>query len=162
MTTSGVQTRIATPQDEPFLRRLFFAVRAPEFQAAGLSPEQLDELLGQQYKAMRSHYDQVFADAEYRIIEADGESIGYEATVDRDTIHLLDIALMPEWRNQGIGTARMELLQERARQSGKSLTLSVEKFNPALRLYERLGFRFAADMGIYQRMQWGCVSGEVR
>jgi hypothetical protein len=33
-------------------------------------------------------------------------------------------------------------------------TIHVERFNPALHLYERLGFRLAEDKGVYYFMKW--------
>jgi ribosomal protein S18 acetylase RimI-like enzyme len=45
-------------------------------------------------------------------------------------------------------------LQEEARASGKSLTIHVERFNRALGLYQRLGFREVEDKGVYLLMRW--------
>ena len=61
----------------------------------------------------------------------------------------MDIALLPEHRGAGIGAQLLRELQEEARSAGKSLTIHVERFNPALRLYERLGFRQVEDKGVY-------------
>ena len=36
-----------------------------------------------------------------------------------------------------------------AKDSGKPVTIHVEKYNPAMRLYERLGFTPSADRGVY-------------
>ena len=149
-----ITDRLATPKDADFLRSLFFVIRAPEFESAGLAGPKLEALLNQQYHAMRNYYDQEYAEAEYVIIEAEGQPIGYEATVDIGSLHVLDIALMPEFRSRGIGTDRMRALQERAAKMGKSLTLTVEVFNPALRLYERLGFAVTDEAQVYLRMRW--------
>lgn len=154
MAPSDVRLRPATSDDSEFLRRLFFIIRAPEFEQAGLVGPQLDILLNQQYLAMRTHYDRVYPDASYVIFEIDGEQVGYQATIDVDTLHLIDISIMPEYRNQGLGTSRMLALQEHARRTGKPMTLTVEKFNPALRLYERLGFVVYDNSAVYQRMRW--------
>jgi hypothetical protein len=34
------------------------------------------------------------------------------------------------------------------------VTIRVERFNPALRLYERLGFSVAEDKGVYLLLEW--------
>ncbi len=52
----------------------------------------------------------------------------------------MGIALLPGYRNRGIGTALLEHLIEAARPSYPALALSVSAHNPAKRLYERLGF----------------------
>lgn len=146
--------RLATNEDSDFLRALFFEVRAPEFQIAGLHGEPLNQLLSQQYHAMRTYYDQVYAEAIYEIFESEGKPIGYQATIELDTFHLIDIALTETHRNQGIGTERMKALQAKAKNLQLPLTLTVEKFNPALRLYERLGFKPYDDSDMYLRMRW--------
>lgn len=157
MTANRVLSRLATPSDDEFLRELFFEVRAPEFAPANLTEPQLRLLLSQQYTAMRTHYDKVFADAVYWILELDDASVGYEVVRETDEIHLIDIAIRPRFQNQGIGTLRMELLLERAQKAGLSIILSVEVFNPAKRLYDRLGFQEYDEFGMYKRMRWtGC------
>ena len=38
--------------------------------------------------------------------------------------------------------------------SGRPVGIMVEKFNPAMRLYRRLGFTDVAEHGVYQEMEW--------
>lgn len=154
MIIEEVHVRPAEDSDTLFLRELFFTIRAPEFEAAGLVGEPLRMLLAQQYQAMRSHYDNVYAGALYEIFELDGQPVGYQAWIELDTLHLIDISLEPEFRGQGLGTHLMLLMQDKAKSLGKPMTLTVEKFNPALRLYERLGFVMYQDSDVYQRMKW--------
>jgi ribosomal protein S18 acetylase RimI-like enzyme len=61
---------------------------------------------------------------------------------------------MPARRGQGVGTAIMRALQAAARASGRGVGIMVEKFNPALRLYRRLGFTEVADHEVYVEMEW--------
>ena len=67
---------------------------------------------------------------------------------------IVDVALLPEARRGGIGTRLVRDVQERAAAAGKSVTIHVERMNPALRLYERLGFRLAEDKGVYLFLSW--------
>jgi len=48
----------------------------------------------------------------------------------------------------------LEALQQTAQASGRGLGMFVEKFNPALRLYRRLGFTEVADHEVYLEMEW--------
>ena len=64
-------------------------------------------------------------------------------------IRIVDIALLPEHRGDGIGTALLRDLLNEADAAGKRLTIHVERMNPALRLYDRLGFTVAEDKGAY-------------
>lgn len=66
-----------------------------------------------------------------------------------EEIRIVDIALLPDSCNRGIGTALLRQLQAEAQASGKPLRIHVERFNPALPLYERLGFRQIEDKGVY-------------
>jgi GNAT superfamily N-acetyltransferase len=67
---------------------------------------------------------------------------------------IADIALLPEYCNRGIGSALLRQLQAEARAARKPLRIHVERFNPALRLYERLGFRQIEDKGVYLFLEW--------
>jgi len=74
-----------------------------------------------------------------------------------DEIRIVDIALLPDSCNRGIGSTLLRELQSEAAAAGKPLRIHVERFNPALRLYERLGFRQLEDKGVYLFLEW--VSG---
>ena len=63
MNESLVSARVARPQDEEFLRNLFFEIRSPEFALADLSERQLYELLCNQFEARKTHYSRVFPNA---------------------------------------------------------------------------------------------------
>ncbi len=69
------------------------------------------------------------------------EDPGY-GFVDEETPELLGLAIVPESRGGGVGGRLMDAVIATARSSGyKALSLSVERTNPAVRLYERHGFR---------------------
>lgn len=60
----------------------------------------------------------------------------------------LAIAVLPGYRGHGIGTALIHAILESITHHGcSSVSLSVQKANPALRLYQRAGFRIAQDNG---------------
>jgi len=67
-----------------------------------------------------------------------GENKGYGYISDR--IPELAIAILPEYRNQGIGTQLLKHLLAAAKTSYPSVSLSIRATNPALALYKRLGF----------------------
>jgi ribosomal protein S18 acetylase RimI-like enzyme len=69
-------------------------------------------------------------------------------------IRIMDIALLPEHRGRGIGSALLADLMAEATRASKPLTIHVERFNRAVRLYERLGFVPVADKGVYLLLQW--------
>lgn len=60
----------------------------------------------------------------------------------------LAIAVLPAHRGQGIGAALLHaMLRTLARHGWQRVALSVQKANPALRLYQRAGFTIAQDNG---------------
>ena len=61
----------------------------------------------------------------------------------------MDIALLPEYRNGGIGSGLLRELLEEAAATSRRLTIHVERYNPALRLYRRLGFEPVGETGVY-------------
>jgi ribosomal protein S18 acetylase RimI-like enzyme len=71
-----------------------------------------------------------------RLSSRDDQGFAY---IDERTPEL-GIALLPEYRGQGIGTALLERLLEAAKNLYPAISLSVSPNNPAIRLYERLGF----------------------
>ena len=67
-----------------------------------------------------------------------GDEKGYGYVSKR--IPELSIALLPEYRNLGLGTRMLETVISQARPEYPGLSLSVVESSPARRLYERLGF----------------------
>ena len=53
-----------------------------------------------------------------------------------------------------LGGALMRDLLDEAAAAGKAMSIHVEKYNPAMRLYRRLGFVTEEDKGVYDLMRW--------
>jgi len=147
--------RPITPEDVSFLAGVYASTRTEELVVTGWSDEDKAVFCRGQFDAQSAHYRENYPGASLQIIERDGVSIGrlYVAHWERE-IRIMDIALLPEHRGSGIGTKLLRDLQEEARSAGKSLTIHVERFNPALRLYQQLGFQQIEDKGVYLLMEW--------
>ncbi|WIM37650.1 GNAT family N-acetyltransferase [Paenibacillus sp. PK4536] len=79
-----------------------------------------------------------------RVLPADNQGYGY---IDEVTPEL-GLAVLDEYRGQGVGTALMQaLLTELRQQQIAQVSLSVDPSNPVVRLYERLGFEKVAVVG---------------
>lgn len=157
----GIGFRPITDADLPFLRRLYASTREQEVaQIPHWTQEQKSQFLAMQFEAQHRYYQEQFTRADFLVIERDGEAIG-RLYVDRraDEIRLIDIALLPGQRNRGVGRALTENLLAEAADSGLPVRIHVEKENPAMRLYRRLGFEPIEDRGVYQLMQWSPASG---
>ena len=141
--------------DEAFLFAVYASTRADEMALVPWDKAQREAFLRMQFNAQRSSYAVQFPNADYRIIVRDGQPAG-RLIVDRsgEAILLIDIALLPEFRMAGIGSALMKQILTEAIESQKPVKLHVEKLNRALRLYERLGFSAIDENGIYIEMVW--------
>lgn len=80
----------------------------------------------------------------------DGEPAGrlYVARWEKE-LRIVDVALLPEFRGRGIGEGMIRELIEEAETAGKPLTIHVERENPAMSLYSRLGFSPKKEVGPY-------------
>ena len=150
-----VTLRPARPIDQSFLQAVYASTRVEEMTLVDWPSEQKTAFLQMQFNAQAEHYRAYYPSATYQIILRDDLPMG-RLIVNRSPheILLMDIALLPEYRNTGIGTGLIRELQDESMRSGRALHLHVEIFNPALRLYQRLGFRSIGESGIYLEMEW--------
>jgi GNAT superfamily N-acetyltransferase len=150
-----VSLRPITPEDDSFLAGVYASSRAEELAVTGWSEEQKAEFCRRQFDAQSAYYAVNYPGASFQVIERDGQPIGrfYVARWEKE-IRIVDITLLSEFRGTGIGTNLLRDLQNEARAAGKSLTIHVERFNRALQLYQRLGFRELEDKGVHLLMEW--------
>lgn len=155
LVSQGFALRPETDDDIAFLTVLFASTREEELALVPWTAEQKQGFLADQFRAQRHHYRTYNAGCAFDVITHQGLPIGrlYLESGHR-RIHVVDIALMPDWRARGLGTAILAGLQEVGRASGRPIGIMVEKFNPAMRLYRRLGFADVADHGVYQELEW--------
>jgi GNAT superfamily N-acetyltransferase len=151
----GVTCRTADEADLPLLAETYFSTRREEVAQTGWPLEAQQRFLDHQFGAQHAHYQAHYPAAEWLVIERDGTPLGRLYLVEWESeLRLIDIALLPEARGGGIGTALLEDLIEAARDKGKPLSIHVERNNPAMSLYRRLGFAKADEHGIYDLMIW--------
>jgi ribosomal protein S18 acetylase RimI-like enzyme len=143
------------PGDEDFLFCVYASTRAEELALVPWTAEQKEVFLRQQFHAQSVDWGKNYSGADFSIIEVEGVPAG-RFYVDRghEEIRLVDIALLPDFRRNGIGTGLIRDLLAKAQAQGVPVTIHVEVFNPARALYERLGFEKVEDRGMYVFMRW--------
>jgi ribosomal protein S18 acetylase RimI-like enzyme len=152
---AGLTFRAATDDDLPFLCGLYASTRAEELAPVPWTEEQKAAFLAMQFQAQHAHYIRHYPTALRLVIVRDREAIG-RLYIDRwaREHRIVDIALLPEHCGRGFGGALLADILEEAAAAGKCVTIHVEKNNPAMRLYTRLGFTAVEDKGVYDLMRW--------
>ena len=148
--------RAVTADDDAFLLFVYARSRAEELAQAEWQEGQREAFVKWQFDLQRHEYGARFPDAEYDVILVDDQPAG-RIWIGRDAeeIHLLDIVVLPEFQNRGVGGALLNRLIDETKQTGKALRHYVFVMNTdALRFYERLGFVVIAEVGAYKQMEW--------
>jgi Acetyltransferases len=144
----------ADPEDDSFLFDVYADTRREEMEAWGWPAGETEAFLRMQFELQTRSYAMQFPDAVTQVIIHDGNRIGRVIASRNNSIHLIDISLLTAYRNRGIGTAVMAILQQEAAAVGLPVKLSVLEHNPAKRLYERLGFEVIGRAVPYISMSW--------
>jgi len=156
-----VDVRAAEAGDEDFLFSVYASTRAEEMTRVNWSAEQQEAFLRMQFRAQSKFYVENYPGAEFQVITLNDQPIGRLYVHRRaDEIRIMDIALLPDYRNLGIGSALLQSILEQGSNLGLPVTIHVEQFNPALHLYKRLGFQPKEDKGVYLLMQRSPASHE--
>ncbi|HEY2499793.1 MAG TPA: GNAT family N-acetyltransferase [Candidatus Angelobacter sp.] len=150
-----ITLRPVSATDDGFILSCYASTRAPELEAVPWSTEQKEVFVRMQYTAQKQHYAAEFPHASHEIIYVDEKPVG-RIYMDRgaEALHLLDITVLPQHRNQGTGSTLLRRLLDEARQTKKPVTIYVESFNPSLRLFSRLGFQKDHEKGLHLLMKW--------
>lgn len=152
---AGLTFRAAAEADVPFLFRVYASTRAQEMAAAPWPEDQKAAFVEMQARAQHTDYRRNYPDADWLIIERGAEAIGRLYLDRRESEHnIIDIAFLPEHCGKGYGGALVRDLLDEAAAAAKPMSIHVEKFNPAMRLYRRLGFVTAEEQGVYDLMRW--------
>ncbi len=150
-----ITLRDVAPEDEGFLREVFGCTRAQELAAVSWDNEQREAFLRFQFDAQDSHYRSQYPEASYQLILNDTEPVG-RLYVFRTAaeIRILDITVLPQYRNTGIGTSLIRDLVADADRGAKAVTIWVEQFNPSRKLFQRLGFAKIQDDGYNELLEY--------
>lgn len=145
-----INLRPITADDQEFLYRVYASTRQEELAATGWPEQQKEVFLRQQFNAQHQYYQQHYSHSSFDVIEVDKCPAGrlYLARWPEE-FRIIDIALLPEFRGQGVGSGLLTRILTEARQARLPVTIHVERNNPALDLYQRLGFHLAEDKGVY-------------
>ena len=152
----GVMLRRVRENDSELLYQAFASSRTDLLAAVKDWDEaQQNVFVRCQFKAQQDQYRSNYPGIHFDVIVSGSEVIGYIYTAQAgNEFRLVDVALLPEQRNRGIGQALIQDLLDKGERTQKGVILHVQQGNPARRLYARMGFIETGEQGIYKRMEW--------
>lgn len=149
-----ITLRLVKPSDMPLLARIYASTRQLELEQTGWPQYMIDAFLQQQFSYQHDYYTKNYIGAKFQIVKQDKVDIGRLYEVDWEkSIRIIDIALLPEWRGQGIGQYLLTHIIQRSIVKKIAVSIHVEQNNPAMSLYQRLQFEKVGEHGIYHLME---------
>jgi len=150
-----VTLRPVEEQDWDFLLAVYSSTREHELAQVPWNAEQKSGFLRMQFTAQTNHYKAEHPAAVHQVICMNGTPAG-RLYVDRsgEALHILDITLLPEFRNAGAGTILLRRLMDEGAAANKPVTIWVESFNPSQSLFARLGFQRTGEHGFNWLLRW--------
>lgn len=151
-----IQLRPVAQDDDQFLLAVYGSTRADELAQVEWAEGQREMFLRWQFDLQRREYETRFPDAAYHVVMVDQQPAGrIWVGADDEQVRLLDIGLLPEFQNRGVGTGLLQRLMAHAANERKPLRHMVFVLNNnAERFYERLGFKQIEEFGAYKHMEW--------
>ena len=155
MNEGAISLRPATAEDEEFLLEVYKSSRGDDLRGLGWDENRIGEFLGMQYETQKRFIANEHAKASDQIILRDRERVGRLLVERRDQeIFCIDLALLSERRNSGIGAHLIVQMQDEAKRANKPIRLQVIRFSRAVSLFERLGFVRTSETGTHFQMEW--------
>lgn len=165
----GVHCRPAQAADESLLREVFASTRAQDLALLGMEPVVLSTLVQMQFEAQRRHYMQTHPGCMAWVVEGAASGAMAPQTLgqmwlhlDASGLHLMDIAVLPTQRGQGIAAICVQALLHLADAHGWPVHLHVLADSAIRHWYARLGFVTTAHVGLHQAMTRPVIDSEKR
>ena len=146
-----VSFRPVSEQDDDFLFYVYATAREDELALTGWDATQKELFLKMQFIAQKQSYGAEYPDAEHNLIVLDTSTPIGRIVLKRSDVEfrLVDITILPEHRNKGIGTGLIREFVDEANVCRVPVRLHVLKHNRAISLYSRLGFKQIEDSGTH-------------
>jgi len=159
MTNPSISFRPIVQEDMSDLLGMYASTRQEEMERVPNWTEMMKtQFISSQFRAQHDHYQRNYIGADFWIIELNSEKIGrlyLHENYEEGVIRIIDITLLPLYRNRKIGEGILKDLMKKATELKKALNIHVEAFNPAKNLYNRLGFKKISETnGVYHLMEW--------
>ena len=160
---SNIILRKYQNSDIPFMQELYASTREQELAMTNFTLQEKQDFLSQQFSAQYLHYTKYYCLDAFNIVEHNGKDIGrFFVDYTGPDIRIVDIALIPSYRNRGIGSYLLRQLFRHAELDNRSVSIHVEYNNPVRKLYQRLGFILKSKTNdIYLLMEWSPSANKI-
>ena len=161
----AMRCRPAGPDDMGFLLDTFAITREHDLGLQGIDPGLREALVDMQFKAQQGHYTQAYPGCKPWVIEQSGRKLGQmwlflDSRPDDPGLRLMDLAVLPAYRHQGVATACLQALLRLTEHLGWPMHLHVLANNPIRHWYERMGFALTHEAGLYLGMTHQAIKQE--
>lgn len=142
--------------DRHFLFELYAHTRLDEVAAFGWSDAEQAAFLRMQFEARQNAYRLQYPESKDYVVMRDDQPMGRLITdQSNDPIIIVDIAIAPQFRRQGVASHLIKNLQVEALAKDRDILLRVDKQNVgALEFYRNLGFEVTGENQIMYSMLW--------
>jgi ribosomal protein S18 acetylase RimI-like enzyme len=149
-----IQLRPVEEKDAAFIEAVYRTTREAELNLTSWSEYQKSAFISMQSAAQLADYKTKCPHAMFQVIIYNKKDAGRFFTCETENdIRLLDISILPEFTGKGIGTNLLHRLIQRSNKVQKKISLQVMASNPALKLYQRLGFVHIKSVGFHNYME---------
>lgn len=151
----GLRFRTIHEGDMDFLKKVYRSTRETELNLTSWNEQQKSNFISQQFEAQHQYYTENYTGAHFTLILVGEQRAGRLYAVEwPDEIRIIDLTLLPEFRGKGYGSQILRSILDHGATNRKKVGIHVERTNPAMKLYDRLGFLIQEDKGVYQFLEW--------
>lgn len=142
-----------------FLKKVYRSTREAELSWTSWNEQQKSDFIDQQFHAQHQYYTENYTGAHFTLILAGEQPAGRLYAVEwPDEIRIIDLTLLPDFQGKGYGSKILRSILDLGATIRKKVGIHVERTNPAMKLYHRLGFTIQKDKGVYQFLEWSPAS----
>ncbi|GEO10040.1 GNAT family N-acetyltransferase [Segetibacter aerophilus] len=158
LNNKDITLRAISNKDDQLLFKIYCSTRLEEMNLMrAWSDLQKKNFLRMQFDTQHTYYIKHYTPASFWIICKNNKPIGrlyLHEEYEDNSIRIIDITLLHEWRNKGIGENILLQILQLGVERKRAVTLHVEALNPALQLYQRLGFSVINTNNLHYLMEW--------
>ncbi|WP_394995941.1 GNAT family N-acetyltransferase [Emticicia sp.] len=159
ITDTSISLRPIQAEDLMILSEIYSSTREKELkQVVEWNDEQKKAFVLQQFMAQHEYYQKNYIGAAFYVIQKNKDSIGrlyIHENFQEKGVRIIDIALLSQWQNRGIGSSILKDILAKASTLNRAVSIHVETFNPAMKLYKKLDFeKISETNGVYHLLEW--------